>query len=350
MTVTDDLGGTTTQVVTVIVDSDATQNIDDNYDVNEDATLDSNSLWFDNNWLYRRTLNFDHSSGTENLVDFPVLIKLDSSIIDYTKTHDSGDDLRFFDQDGTLLDHEIEVWNESGTSFVWVRIPQIDANTDADSILMYYGNAGVAGDGQDPDGVWADYRAVYHLDENPGAAGTVSDSAGNFDGTNAGSTDTTGYMGSAQDFDGIDDYIDLGNDRAWINNASGATMSLWINPDDTASNGDLIGVTHDGSSSSSRFVLTQEQKEIRLIASSTDDNTDVVTVETTTSPLTAGLWHHVTGTVDYSSDVDNIKIYVDGVLEGTFSHNFTNDAIPNTNSDRAAIGSDENGLILNPSN
>ncbi len=45
------------------------------------------------------------------------------------------------DANGTLLAHEIESWNESGTSYVWVSVPQIDASSGTDYIWMYYGNA-----------------------------------------------------------------------------------------------------------------------------------------------------------------------------------------------------------------
>jgi VCBS repeat-containing protein len=275
-----------------------------------------------------------------------VLVKLDSNVIDYAKTHDQGWDLRFFDQDGTALAHEIELWDEAGTSYVWVKIPQIDASSSTDSIVMYYGNAGVADSGEDAAGVWSDYRATYHLNENPGATGTVSDSAGNFDAVNAGSTDTAGIIGSAQDFDGAGQYIDLGDDRAWINNASGASLSIWMNPDTTTGSGDLIGLTRNdpADTGASRITLIRNGDDIQLIARTMDDSSDSVSVTTTTNPLSAGSWHHITGTVDYSSDVDNIKIYVDGQLQGTFSHNFTLDAIPNTDSSHAVIGSDEDGL------
>ena len=77
------------------------------------------------------------------------------------------EDLRFFDASGTqMLAHEIEVWNESGDSYVWVKVPVIDGNSAADSITMVYGNPDAA-DGQDPEGVWgSDYDLVYHLNEN----------------------------------------------------------------------------------------------------------------------------------------------------------------------------------------
>jgi len=348
VTANDGQGGTDVQTITVNVTdvNESLTAVDDAYSVSEDATYSSHGIgWFDSNWSYSRTLSFDNSTRTENLVDFPILVKLDSSVIDYAKTHDQGWDLRFVDQDGSALAHEIEHWDEAGTSYVWVKIPQIDASSSADSIVMYYGNAGVAGSGEDSAGVWSDYRATYHLNENPGATGTLADSAGNFDATNASSTDTAGFIGNAQDFNGIDQSINLGDDRNWINNASGATLSIWMNADTTSGFGDLIGLSRNdpADTGASRITLIRNGDDIQMIARTMDDSSDTVSVSTSTNPLTAGSWHHITGTIDYSSDIDNINIYVDGQLEGTFSHDFTLDAIPNTDSSHAAIGSDEDG-------
>ena len=61
--------------------------------------------------------------------------------IDYSQTQNNGEDLRFFDANGTALSYDIEQWNESGDSYVWVRVPKIDAGSTTDSIWMYYGNA-----------------------------------------------------------------------------------------------------------------------------------------------------------------------------------------------------------------
>ncbi|RLE11923.1 hypothetical protein DRJ04_07140 [Candidatus Aerophobetes bacterium] len=103
--------------------------------------------WWDTDWQYRRKLVFDNSGQTENLVDFPVLVKLNSSRIDYSSTQDNGEDIRFVDPDGTVLSYEIESWDESGASIVWVKVPQIDGGSTTDYIWMYYGNSS-ATDGQ----------------------------------------------------------------------------------------------------------------------------------------------------------------------------------------------------------
>ena len=174
------------------------------------------------------------------------------------------------------------------------------------------------------------------MNEDPGAGGT-------YDATNVGSTDAVGYIGNAQEFDGSSQYIDLGSDRDWINNATGATLSLWMNTDTTSGSGDMIGVTQNlAGTGGSRITLIRNGDEITMIGRTIDGGGDAITVTTNTSPLTAGQWHHITGTIDYASDIDNIKVYVDGQLEQTFSHDFALNAIPNTDSTNARMGSDEN--------
>jgi hypothetical protein len=169
--------------------------------------LPSDPTWWSADWSNRRQLTFDNSAQTENLSLFPVLVKLDSTRIDYGKTQNSGQDIRFIDLDLTLLSYEIELWNESGESAVWVKVPQIDGGSDQDFIWMYYGNQS-ASEGQEPADAWdTAYLGVWHLSES---AGPVADSTavGN-DGTNNGAVYTTsGVLDGAYSFNGNGDAIE----------------------------------------------------------------------------------------------------------------------------------------------
>jgi len=170
--------------------------------------------WWNTDWTRRRKLTFDNSGQPENLDSFPVLVKLNSGRIDYAQTRDHGEDIRFVDDDDqTVLAHEIELWNEGGDSFVWVKVPRINSGSSDDFIWMYYGNSSASGR-ERPAEVWsAGYRAVWHLneqvsDENTGAGHT--DSTGNNNtGTQHGNNDHNGMMADGQEFDGVDDYIEV---------------------------------------------------------------------------------------------------------------------------------------------
>ena len=264
--------------------------------------------------------------------------------IDYSQTQDAGQDIRFIDADGTtVLAHEIEEWDESGTSYVWVKVPQIDGSSNTDYIWMYYGNPS-APDGQDPENVWTgSYRMVYHLEGNPAqSGGVITDSTpNNFDATNQGSTNAVGFIAGAQEFNGSNQYVNLGSDLAVINNVSAATLSAWIRSDTVSSRGDIIALSIGGASTEqSRASIYSENDEVGIVARTRDDNSDPNSIRTTTDPIAQTTWQYVAAVIDYAGDA--VTIYVDGVsqtLSGPAS--FVGTTTDNTNSANNALGSED---------
>lgn len=202
--------------------------------------------WWDGNWTRRTELTFDNSAQGSNLDNFPVLVTLDGTTnIDYAQTQNNGEDLRFVDADGvTVLDHEIEEWNEAGLSYVWVRVPRIDAGSTTDSIWMYYGNAS-ASDGQNATGVWdSSFETVNHLAETPadGVQGHYDSTANgnhgtpqNFQDGGGGSTNSAGQISGADDLGGDDDYVDVQNTASTLNVGQAFTLEAWVKRDVTGS-------------------------------------------------------------------------------------------------------------------
>ncbi len=185
------------------------------------SATDFGSGWFNTAWSARRRVTFDNSAQSTNLDGFPVLVKLDASHVDYQKTQNAGQDLRFVDADGTLLPHQIESWDETGTSYVWVRVPRIDAGSSTDSIDMYYGNP-TAPDGQNPAAVWdSTYAGVWHL----GASVADSTSHAN-NGVNNGSVLAPGQIGSARSFNGTS-WIAVATSPS-LELGSTATLEAWV--------------------------------------------------------------------------------------------------------------------------
>lgn len=200
--------------------------------------------WFDEDWQFRREITFNNADQGA-LTNFQALVVLNSSRIDYSQTQDAGQDIRFTDSDGTtLLDYEIELWNESGNSYAWVRIPQIDATSTTDSIFVYYGN-NLATDAQDPTSVWggSSYVAVYHMNQNTTEFSTnVVDSTGLNPGTAGGGdpgripSQSTGQVGFGLLFD--EDRIYAGNNAS--TEVQSHTLSTWIRPTDLSD----VALTH----------------------------------------------------------------------------------------------------------
>ncbi len=125
-------------------------------------------------------------AGT-TVAGLPVLVRLSTAIKDFSYADfalPNGGDLLFTDTEGNILPHEIDTWDESGTSFVWVRLPEASAGT---RLLCHYGRA--IDPGAATGGIWRDYGGVWHFGE---ASGAAIDATGNgFDGT------PTGYHADA---------------------------------------------------------------------------------------------------------------------------------------------------------
>lgn len=276
-------------------------------------------------WSNRRKITFDNSLQAENLTNFPVMVKINSSRIDYAKTQNSGQDLRFTDSDGkTLLDYEIEVWNESGDSFAWVRVPQIDASSSTDSIYMYYGNAG-ASDAQNKTGVWrSEYKGVWHLSETGnGTAGEYKDSTSNANHGRGGNGATAGVptsisagkCGKCCSFDG-GDWIQIPKHSSlYSSNVSVGAWVQWKKPtaySDTY--GHYIIADYQGSTWICSFALQSSGSSMGTANRATFFwEYSTTPFAQGTSTLSRDTWFHVVATWDGTTR----RVYVNGAQEGT---------------------------------
>jgi len=193
---------------------------------------DASGVTCTTSWGARRKITLNNAASAENLSDFPLLVKVNSSRIDYGKTQGAGQDIRFVDPSdpNTVLPYEIEEWNESGDSYIWVKVPQINSASTTDYIWMYYDNASI-GDGQDATNVWdSDFKAVWHHDETSGT--TMFDSTGNSNnGTKTSATSpnpTTGKIGGAQTYNGTASKVTVPDDAS-LDMANDMTISVWLN-------------------------------------------------------------------------------------------------------------------------
>ena len=126
---------------------------------------------------YARTLTLTPSASAispgTTLTGFPALIRLSTGISGFSYGDFglvAGADLAITDENGTELDYEIEKWNMSGESLVWVRIPSFTVDT---VLHLYYGRDVAAT--VDPARVWSGYAGVWHCAD---ASGNLTDSTG----------------------------------------------------------------------------------------------------------------------------------------------------------------------------
>ncbi|MHA1450094.1 MAG: DUF2341 domain-containing protein, partial [Candidatus Hodarchaeales archaeon] len=126
------------------------------------------SVYESEKYIYSKNITINHNKVDSSLKKFPFLIDIyDSNLRDNVQS--DGDDIIFTDVTGEKLAHDIEIFNQTyNDSFahlvVWVNIPELSSTTDT-VITMCYGNSSVSSQ-EDPNAVWDDYTAVWHLNDS----------------------------------------------------------------------------------------------------------------------------------------------------------------------------------------
>jgi hypothetical protein len=129
-------------------------------------------------WGKNCTITFPGYTGPGTLTNFPVLVKLSTAIsgFNYADFQASGIDLRFSDSASNAIPYEIDTWNASGTSLVWVKVPALSSGTQ---IKAYWKNATAIAP-TDAAQTWdANFSGVYHMDDSISLGGPVDDSTSN---------------------------------------------------------------------------------------------------------------------------------------------------------------------------
>ncbi|MBT3219330.1 MAG: DUF2341 domain-containing protein, partial [Proteobacteria bacterium] len=274
--------------------------------------LASASPWDDEDWEYRVELVIDNQSIGDDLEDFPVLVTLDSIWFDYSEALEDGDDLRFFDESGRALPYEIDSWDPTYLSQIWVKAEEITANQQ-EIIYLYFGNPAAAPASDGTSTFSDEFQFVMHGDSSHENVtnGLVA--------TASGVSDTDGVIGDGLQFNGSG-YLSLTENLLTIVSLD-TTASFWINTDvsantfagypaifgnaDLATGDDVLWGTFD------------EDGHIGLFAPYLGI---MVTLEGdqvwSTTAIDDQEWHWITLTRDYLGDT---SVWVDGVLESTDS-------------------------------
>ena len=195
----------------------------------------------------------------------------------------------------------------------------------------------------------------YRLDESPDAANVI-DSAGNTTAIINSSTDplpvlvTSGApQGNAWDFSGTSRRIQVANNAsvASIGNASttdGMTIASWLKLDNSSNaygfrrfcglNNVVDGYVY---ADRAHWVLYDGSSWWTVTGTPSGGNTSNHGIDA----VCDGMWHHVTITVDFTQATNNVKLYRDGVLQLTGSHDMSN--APGAGTSTFFIGARLNG-------
>ncbi|MFH1610769.1 MAG: DUF2341 domain-containing protein [Patescibacteria group bacterium] len=287
--------------------------------------------WWSTAWNYRKKITFDNTASSENLDNVPVLIKLYSDNIDYAKTKDSGEDIRFVDSDNvTELPYEIEDWDESGYSYVWVKVPRINKYSNVDYIYMYYNNNSAI-DNQDKLSVWDNgYGVVWHME---GQGSAMADSSGNrsdasllptWTWNSGGAVSDTLYMQAHDPYNGVlPKSTGIGDGSDWTINfwVAGVSSAPWSNQSDqfVITSGRWTGLTigSQGNPPESYIEYTDYNNDAKRNSDKTKFGNGGFDLYTLSMDWDGG-----------GSSEARFRIYKNGNLEDTFDEN--QDPSPNT--------------------
>src|SRR3989338_2523425 len=142
--------------------------------------------------------------------------------------------------------------------------------------------------------------AAYAFDEGSGT--TIEDSSGNNNtGTlTNGPTWTTGKIGGALSFDGVNDYVDLGNPLS-LRPVNQITISAWINPTDVSTSKTIV--SKDITGAADYFFRVQGPGGVRC-------NFEGLVLDLVGNYVLTNVWQHLACTYDGSI----VSIYKDGIL------------------------------------
>ena len=272
---------------------------------------------------FKMDLTFSGYDGNSTLISFPVLVDLHQGLttsggetanFSYGSFLSStGGDLRFFDSSGRQLPYEIETWDVTGHSRVWINVGELEGN--ATVVIAAWGNAqdaytpAYASDGS----TWSnDFHGAWHFTEL--VANNFPDSTYlSHHGLAVGdaTASTAGIVGSAVALDGNADWVDFGENAGRAGNVF--TASLWAKwgsgAAPTANNRILSnrGTSGTGPDGWQMFISNNDKNLYGRGAGSSNVNRPA------TSSWASGNWHHLAIVYNELS----AEIFADGTSMGT---------------------------------
>jgi hypothetical protein len=255
-------------------------------------------------YSHRMSIRFSDYGG-DPLLNVPVLVVLRDGENAFSGdwTQPGGTDLRFAAADGvSLLDHEIEEWDSTGESTLWVRVPRLEAGAQ---IYVYYGDPfGTETPPSQTNGVvWSSgYGAVWHLGRRDGFENLGDATTSGHDAVASGnSTSVTAVVSQGWSFDG-GDYLVASCPTQLAGNVD-FSASFWMNYSPTPQRSWVMDFGQRGVNAAAHFLINTNGGAQFGMWSGVQNKPDI--------SAHAGRWVHVLTT--YRPDA-GIETYLDGVL------------------------------------
>lgn len=273
-------------------------------------------VWWNASWQKRTKITFSNASRGA-LANFPIAVYLNSSRVSYGDFSTNGNDIRFIDADGTTqLDYEIEQWNTSGTSTIWVKVPDI-ASSNADYVYMYYGNSGASAVASTT-AVWdSNFILVDHMNSNTGGTAPQSkDSVTNFAiGTTTSVATTTGIAGVAYDMNGSSSFVGWATSTFPV--LAAGTLEVWADPDSVTGDRYLFSNVKAGSTIQGEWRMFIDSANTSKIMFKIECGATANNVLSDSAMSSSTGWFNAAAVWNSSGGTGNQKLYVNSTLQAS---------------------------------
>lgn len=267
--------------------------------------LSGANAWWNEQWTYRKKIALDTTVGgadiKQNLVQFPVLIRLHSGNFDFTRVQENGEDLRFISSDDTtLLKYHIEFFDVfDEIALVWVNVPDIPGGNNQGAVWLYYGNGTAANGGDEKNSFDTRYQTVFHFNEFEGTPRDSSTYAAHSS-DYTGGLGLAGVIGNGATFSGGGNFIKI-LDNPVFDFSRGMTFSTWVKIFQAQDDAWLFSRAADDK----KIIIAI--RETKLIVEIHDGDQFFINDATTDIPLEG--WHHLAVTI---APEGRVTIYLDG--------------------------------------
>lgn len=271
--------------------------------------------------------------GSETLENFPVLVRLSANSpadFDYNHCAANGADVYFTDASNNVLAHEIDTWDTSGESLIWVKIPSVTPVAQSTATFtMHYGSAIPATITlPDASSVWtgAGYSGVWHFGPSEGTDSAYGTAVSSTKGTVSytGNASCPGPLGGNlwTDVDSAVIYNYAANAH-WAALGTGNTLTLtcWARANAMSGSGRMIS-TKQFWNQNEGFELTIQSGSSGKVTIAAAGSTQL---QTTINPRLDAQWRLVTARCIGSE----IRLFMDGA--DTKSYTSATITAPNKN-------------------
>ena len=271
--------------------------------------------------------------GSETLENFPVLVRLSANSpadFDYNHCAANGADVYFTDASNNVLAHEIDTWDTSGESLIWVKIPSVTPVAQSTATFtMHYGSAIPATITlPDASSVWtgAGYSGVWHFGPSEGTDSAYGTAVSSTKGTVSytGNASCPGPLGGNlwTDVDSAVIY-NYATNAHWAALGTGNTLTLtcWARANAMSGSGRMIS-TKQFWNQNEGFELTIQSGSSGKVTIAAAGSTQL---QTTINPRLDAQWRLVTARCIGSE----IRLFMDGA--DTKSYTSATITAPNKN-------------------